>query len=345
MRLNAVPKNATCPHIISSKLRFRYRMCFIPPSFFLFSTSMILAVLLNIIANVSVYRDRNQWMNDSGNVTTNATLVVFMGQFRGSVIAWDSARRNLLETLNADVAVLTNTSTIPSNLPFKINHFWSMHEYDDWGDALDEIRARDCPEVPPDAWRRVCRHTEQLLSGVGRNCGKPGSGAINMVLRDFVLRNIMPLLQKYEWFIVTRTDFLYACPRHLDPSRLRHDVVYVPRGEEYGGYTDRHVVAHRSIITRVLNLTSDLVCRPDIWIRNPPQNIEQSLKFWWERVSGLTVRRFPRSMFTVRAPKDPTRWSTGTYDAELNMHGLLSKYPDELTQTRRFCGDTFSIDS
>jgi hypothetical protein len=52
---------------------------------------------------------------------------------------------------------------------------------------------------------------------------------------------------------------------------------------------------------------------------------------------NITVSEFNRSIFTVRAPHDPTRWSQGQDRPAVAMFGLKIKYPDEFESLIKYC--------
>ena len=50
---------------------------------------------------------------------------------------------------------------------------------------------------------------------------------------------------KYNWIVHTRLDFVWLRP-HPPLSLLQRDVVWIPIGEDWGGYNDRHAVMSRN---------------------------------------------------------------------------------------------------
>ena len=151
------------------------------------------------------------------------------------------------------------------------------------------------------------------------------------------------LLSKYDWFILSRSDELYACDhphvKDLDPA-----YAWLPQGEYYGGWSDRHVVASSQLFAQIINITTDLVCRPEVWLAKGQEaeisniflNIEWLIKTMWDLV-GIPAMEFARPMFTVKTPADPTSWSTGADHPVLSEYGLLIKYPEEMRLAQEQC--------
>ena len=69
--------------------------------------------------------------------------------------------------------------------------------------------------------------------------------------------------RRYGRFVVTRSDFIYPCP-HPPLSILDCGWIWIPDGEQYGGFTDRHlVVSQEEDAAAVLSLIDDIRLRPD----------------------------------------------------------------------------------
>ncbi len=92
---------------------------------------------------------------------------------------------------------------------------------------------------------------------------------------------------------------------------------------------------------KMLNITTELVCKSDYWLKTleVPKgdfNLETIQKVLWSYMN-VNVSEFPRSMFTVRTPYDPTRWSKGVPHPYFDSFGLKLKYPDEFPPSVEHC--------
>jgi hypothetical protein len=65
-------------------------------------------------------------------------------------------------------------------------------------------------------------------------------------------------------------------------------------------------------------------------------NLERIQKVFWSQMK-ISVSEFPRSMFTVRASNDSTRWSQGQIHPEMTQYELKLKYPAEFISSIKSC--------
>jgi len=266
----------------------------------------------------------------------NRTLVCVICQTRSWELTWPKFKKNVLEALQADLALCIS---VPDNYNY-LNPFWQhakhkivFPEYDDWGDALDyiqEVELNFDTSNRPD-WRQLHGVThENWLGGVKRDGETlPGSGGIIFTARWYLLRYIESekLFDKYDRLIVTRSDFLHNVV-HPNVTIFDPNYIWVPDGEGYGGITDRHVILSKHNYKQYLNLFANIVLRPDDYFYkmiNYSWNCERFLK-----LNILEQRRsikfYPYHMYTVRQSNDQTTWAKGSYHSE---HGHYIKYDHE----------------
>ena len=167
-----------------------------------------------------------------------STLICLAGSARGSKRAWESLLHNVMKPLNADLAILFGAQQSCDFLENIATYNWNFDEpKDDWGTLFDEICSKH--EIT-NSWRETAHKTayEGLWGGViinGENM--KGSGAIAILLREILLSHLDILLQ-YDTIIFTRSDHLYLA-EHTIPCR---ENIYVPKGEDWWGITDRHYI-------------------------------------------------------------------------------------------------------
>ena len=267
-------------------------------------------------------------------------LVVVNGEVRGGSAAWASMLKRLVAPHKADLALIVGR--LPNNatlLHRASRHVWEVPEYDDWGIVLDQAASKNCASSN---WRKLCADVDaQFLGGV-KPCRHPGSAGILLAFR-YLFTQKLAELQGYDWFVFTRADFLYLCD-HVDVRLLDPTKVWAKLGEEYGGYSDRHIVTHHTLVRKTHGVTEDVVCNPDVYrelVRDKEgwYNLESVLKEYWQR-AGLAVSQFPLPAFTVRAEGDSTRWSQGKEHADTAHLGVRIKYPDEYELAKRMCNTT-----
>ncbi len=116
--------------------------------------------------------------------------------------------------------------------------------------------------------------------------------------------------------------------------------IWIPDCEQYGGYTDRHVVLSKENIHHYLNIFENMVVHSDDYYfqmnskNNSAWNLEQLIKFNFDynKVSDK-VKEFPYVMYTVRNINGPTRWSGGVFNKELNYY---VKYQSEFVKSNQY---------
>ncbi len=182
-------------------------------------------------------------------------------------------------------------------------------------------------------WREFLKVKDQFLGGIKDSSEQhPGSAGILIFFRWFLLKNLIDndLLNKYDRFIITRSDFIYKLP-HPKVEMMNEKYIWIPDGEHYGGYTDRHVVLSKTNICSYLDIFNNMVLKSNHYfmkMRNKNNwNLEQLIKFNLEENNVLDlVKEFPYIMYSVRNINGTTRWSYGNYSNEL---GYYIKYESE----------------
>ena len=278
--------------------------------------------------------------------TSNKTLVIIMGSIRGGEHTWHSMYRNLLDLNHADLALAVGyDDNKNSSLYIRTNYLWEFEEYKDWGEALDLIASQDdatYSKYANTSWRAVLVDAmPDILGGYGKIMG---SGAIIFWIRWFISNKLreLNLLERYDRFIVTRSDHYYLCEHNLtglDPTK-----VWVPEGQTWGGITDRHVVAPSEKILQVLNITPPLLRNPieylkvlaELDINLKSINPERLIRHRWN-MQGIKYEKFRRMMFTCAVPGDKTRWKEGDPNNR-GPQGVMPKYFGEYKLSNRTCG-------
>jgi hypothetical protein len=282
--------------------------------------------------------------------------------------------KHLLEPNSADLALLVPMNTSRSSSLFNRSKFvWEHAEYEDWGVAIENYIngskttnwrqmaiPRNCLAPPSTGAARIsglfggvkehtkCKCLEAKLREAPLNnhsCykEKKGSGAIIFVLRVLLQQNIkrLGLLEKYDRFVITRSDHYYGCLHNLDDLDNRY--MWIPGGEDYYGITDRHLVCNSSHILKALNILPPVVLNPNkYWDIVGVINPERLIKLRWVE-EGLwdVVRRFPRTMFTCATRNDTSRWYLPNFSGSNTVpEGVYLKYAGEYTMTKVACNGT-----
>jgi hypothetical protein len=272
------------------------------------------------------------------------TLVIVLSETRASELTFDNFKKNVIDELNADLCLCIG---VKPDYDYE-NPFYKLSKYnflynepDDYGDAFDyayniltENKKFDENHLH---WREFLKIKDHLLGGVKDTTNQhPGSAGILIFFRWFLLKNLN-LLDIYDRFIITRSDFIYQLP-HPKLELMDPKYIWIPNGEHYGGYTDRHVILSKSNIETYLNIFNNFVFRSNEYFTKMENktdwNLEKLIKFHLEQnnVADL-VKWMPYIMYSVRNINGTTRWSSGNFSKQL---GYYIKYHTEYNQANNF---------
>jgi hypothetical protein len=200
----------------------------------------------------------------------NKTLVCVLAEIRAHKITWPSFKKSVLDTLRADLLLCIS---VPVDFDFT-NPFWQFSKYRcatpeffDWGDAFDEAQMSELNNISntkPPNWRMLLDIKDQWLGGVKGPSQHPGSAGILIYYRWCLLNYLQSegLLDKYDRFIITRSDFVWKT-LHPPISHLNPENIWIPDGEGYGGLTDRHVILSKKNVVEYLNIIHSVITEPD----------------------------------------------------------------------------------
>ena len=182
-------------------------------------------------------------------------------------------------------------------------------------------------------WREFLKLKDHLLGGIKDNYNEHvGSAGILIFFRWFLLKNLIDndLINKYDNFIITRSDFIYQLP-HPKIQLMNENYIWIPDSEKYDGYTDRHVVLFKSNIESYLNILNNFVLRSNEYFMKMKNkynwNLEQLIIFHLYQNNVLhLVKEIPYVMYSVRNINGTTRWASGNYNTKL---GYYIKYQTE----------------
>lgn len=265
---------------------------------------------------------------------TGATLIVVLCETRGHEKTFPRFKQNLLDVFEADLALCVAENEREDNGNPFYNHaryVWSCPEHEDWGNGLEQLM----PDLHP-RWRECAVIGPQWMGGIKSEPNHPGSGGIVLFFRIFLCKMLQRhgLLDQYDRFIITRSDFMFDVP-HPPAELLDNRFIWIPDGEHYGGYTDRHIICPSRQVLEVLSAADLFKANPDEIInrmKSRDWNVERVLKDHFER-AGLSkwIRMMPYIMYSIREEGGHTSWSKGRYDKSM---GVYVKYPEELRKSK-----------
>ena len=267
------------------------------------------------------------------------TLIVLLNETRAHELTFALFKENLLDRLGADLALCVGDSPREKHNAFydHAKYVWKYKEPEDWGLAFDAFAGgndvRALLELP-DQWFGGIRHPARP------DLEQAGTGALQLFFRDLLRRRLDEegLFDRYDWFIVTRSDCLWPIPYPaLDQFSPEH--IHLMDGERYRGYTDRFVMAPRRHFRRFMDMTRAIFEEPQalamrMKARSPLHwNTESFVKFRLGETGLADKLRFmPYMMYTVKPLGGPT--GEGAPGGDNLQLGMYVKYPLEYSSTR-----------
>lgn len=272
-------------------------------------------------------------------------LVCILASTRAHEVAWLSFKRQVLDELNADLALAV---TFDGNYDYA-NPYWQHAKYrwtapdpSDAGDAFDRAQRWLCHQndVPPTDWRSLLRVRGIWLGGVRSADPQPSHSAQLFFCRWLLLHGLQQdgILDRYDRLVVTRSDFVWLSP-HPPLSILDRGSLWIPDGESYGGFTDRHLVVSREDAAAALSWINDILLRPrelyEEMKHRADWNPERFHAFHLARKGLLPrVKLFPYVMYLARGVRDTgLTWSEGRYEPSV---GHVVKYGPEFRSAKAY---------
>ena len=271
----------------------------------------------------------------------NKTLVCILGQTRAQDITWTIFNKYVLKSLNADLALCVAEKKNLNNLMYeKAKYIWKYKDLDDYSkhfsDAQNYLLKKKKIKKKPN-WRKLIKIKHFWLARIKgtkkirNNSGiySSGTGALLIYNRWFLLQKITKhkIFSKYNRVIITRSDFVWNI-HHPRMQNLDPRYIWIPNGERYGGYTDRHAILSKNNFYDYLNLLEPILLEPQILYEMMKSknnwNLERYIKFHLDRKGyKKKVKFFPYIMFSVRNEKIKTTFRPGAYS---DKHKYFIKY-------------------
>ena len=261
------------------------------------------------------------------------TLVCVLGQTRAQDITWNNFNKYVLKHLNADLALCISEKKSPNNnMHKKAKFIWSYKDSKDYTNHYENAQKILVKEkklkIKPN-WKKLINVKDFWLARVkGASKIRSGTGGLLIYNRWYLLRKIkkLKLDRIYSRFIITRSDFLWSFYPKL--NNLDKKYIWIPNGEKYGGYTDRHAVLSKSNYEDYLNLLEPILLEPKklymLMNKKKNWNLERYIKLHL-KLKGYSsqIKFFPYIMYSIRNLKIKTRFAPGKYSFK---HKFYIKY-------------------
>jgi len=268
----------------------------------------------------------------------NRTLVIVICQTRGHSTVWPTFKKNVIDTLNADLALCVSRTNQSDHFRENADYIWEYDDYLDWMDAYKLIQKELNSSVDWTSILDIDKGRDSCLFGGIKHPHVIGSGAILFYYRWRLLENIhnLGLKDKYDWFIITRSDYMYDIP-HVPVEYLSKNSVWIPNGERYGGVTDRHLICPSEYIEPCIDMLKYMLTEPTHFCKYYKDHLQgkganpETFIDYYLRKQEIKVKFIPYFMYTIRELDEisnPTRHgAAGEVRYESTDYGL--KYPEE----------------
>lgn len=265
-------------------------------------------------------------------------LVIVICQTRAYKSVWDSFKKNVLDELNADLALCVSETGMSDSFREHAKYIWEYQDPTDWGEAYNNISKELNINKP---WRQILdidKGRDSCLFGGIKHPYTIGSGAVLFYYRWKLFQHIqhLQLTNKYDWFIVTRSDYYYPVP-HVPLELLDRNSVWIPDGEKYGGVTDRHLICPNHFIEKSINMLYYMLNEPDNLLKeykkflgNKGANPETFIMFYLQK-QHIPIQFVPYFMYTVREldeKANPTQFGMAGRSRYKDTNYAI-KYPQE----------------
>lgn len=270
------------------------------------------------------------------------TLLVLTGNLRCGEKAWESLYEHLVDPHNTtdhpmDLALVIGDKIREeyrnASLFQRAAYRFLFPEFGDWSEALDLVDPSWKQRVAP-----LLHERSNVLGGANYSSWK-GSGAIAFWVRWFLAEKLVEhgLVEKYDRFIITRSDHFYQCRQDL--WGLEPGFLWIPEGQHYRGVNDRYLMVDAADVLVALRVLPALFEDPSPYALGNEHYVAENLllDYWARRNLTDRVHQFPRTMFTCGNAEleEQTRWSPPkTLIPEL---GVRLKYRAEYRQSSETC--------
>ena len=265
-------------------------------------------------------------------------LICFIGTLRALDMTADGLIKHLISALDADILFcLSRTSGCDESLigllPREKIVKVLFYEDADLGyeNICDMLSSKRMDVSPPYPWRKALKIDGNWLGGLS---GISGSGMhLNYNLHKLSEMLLSPLIlaKNYTHFIVTRTDFQWLAPH--PPLHLLDDRhVWIPEGEDYQGYNDRHAVCSRKNIAIYLKFFETMINGEAFDFLDPYKSLNHEYQLKLHLIyQGIRVGRFKNVAYL-----------TGVQDAQTNCATVKTKLVDGVVYPCKYPGEVDS---
>ena len=248
----------------------------------------------------------------------NKFLVILTGSPRGGLKTWNSLFKNIIDPLNADLAICFGNKFLKKDNFFlvqKATFDWTCEEPNNWSTYYQDNYSKKAIDF------LISGSDYGMAGGIDDNTG---SGAIVSALKDIIYKNHIEIIEDYDFIIHTRADQYYVDKL----PEIKDNEILIPKGEDYFGICDRFILFNSKFAKSYFSLCNFLENAQDKNL-SPDFVTPESVLLSHLKNENLYshVKRIDRINFTVTLKNEHTRWRVAKYN--LYLKNLMIKYPDE----------------
>ena len=264
------------------------------------------------------------------NPPPRKTLVVLLSSTRAGHITYDSFAENVLEHLQADLALAIESMEYAANDAFRTNakYLWELNppQDNDFGNFYNEISNRCFNHQFNETYARLIGAMSPSRSSGWLGCIKgadhPACSGQIIFYRWFALQNILKhkLYLKYDTVIISRSDELWLAPHDNTTIPATVGTLYIPNADDFGGLSDRHFHLSMYDAVNTLSMADIIVERADPYDQitylkqfgyDDCGNLESANKNWHVKIKNMTVARYFTTCLLVADSSENTgRWGS-----------------------------------
>ncbi len=271
-------------------------------------------------------------------ITTQRPLVCMVGTLRAVDLTYQNLIDKVIQPLNADLIFCV--SHISGKDEASIDKFSSCNIvdvciYEEGNDRYEDFLTHYLNKLTAaekQQWQQYFEIEGNWLGGIK---DRRGSGFHLNFNYGKLLEQLNQLKNKgleYQRFIITRTDFVWTI-EHPYLSLLDPQLIWMPTGESYNGYNDRHAVCSHQNVANYLNLFEYMLNLKALeYIYNGLDgnnlNHERHLKSHLD-FCGVEVGFFKNAAYLTGSEQTSTNWASVKHK-QIDGKEYAYKYEEEL---------------
>ena len=238
------------------------------------------------------------------------TLIIIPSQIRGGSKTFSNFKEYILNINNADLGLFISSDYEHNQYLDHAKYSFFLPEYHDHRQGLiNELKflSYDIPNS--------LTNKDILLDDYQISC------IIHVYYKLFILRMLKEnnLLDKYDWFIINRSDLLHG--KNIDVSLYNTNFIYIPDGEYYRGLPDRFSIIPRKYIENWLSIYNPFYFSNIKKIKKGKRKISPEIM----DKNNLDRNRIPYKLIdytyiSIRDCNEKTRNSMGKFNNELDLY-------------------------